>query len=62
MNIIDTIKQSSTLAERCQRNWDISKTIPADELELLKTVIANSPAKQNEEFFYNWYHHSLLPM
>jgi nitroreductase len=51
MNIIDTIKQSSTLAERCQRNWDISKTIPADELELLKTVIANSPAKQNEEFF-----------
>jgi nitroreductase len=51
MNLIESIKTASEIAERCQRNWDLSKTIPNEEIELLKTVIANSPSKQNEEFF-----------
>ena len=51
MNLIENIKTASEIAERCQRNWDLSKTIPDEEIELLKTVISNSPSKQNEEFF-----------
>lgn len=51
MNLIDAIKTASEISERCQRNWDLSKTIPEQEINLLKTVIANSPSKQNEEFF-----------
>jgi len=51
MNLIENIKTASEIAERCQRNWDLSKTIPEEEIELLKTVIRNSPSKQNEEFY-----------
>jgi len=51
MNILETIKSASETAQRCQRNWDLSKTIPDDILEVLQQVVINAPSKQNEEYY-----------
>lgn len=38
-------------SQRCQRNWDLSKSIPDEDLELLIHAIKSSPSKQNEKHF-----------
>jgi nitroreductase len=38
-------------SQRCQRNWDLSKTIPDADVETLINAIKSSPSKQNEKHF-----------
>lgn len=50
-DIIKDIKRTSEVIRRCQRNWDHSKSIPREHIELLAEVAKNSPAKQDEAYF-----------
>ncbi len=38
-------------SQRCQRNWDLTKTIPNDDLDLMVHSIKSAPSKQNESHF-----------
>jgi len=44
----DKIKQAIDTVQRAQRNYDLSKRIPKEDLELLIYAAKNSPSKQNE--------------
>lgn len=45
------IKQAIDSTQRAQRNYDLSKTISDEDLNLLIYAAANSPSKQNETHF-----------
>lgn len=45
------IKQSIIRSQHCQRNWDLSKEIPKDDLDLLITAGTQCPSKQNIAFY-----------
>lgn len=51
--MIDLFSLSESLesAQRCQRNWDLSRSIPVDILATLKEVVKKSPTKQNEAYY-----------
>jgi nitroreductase len=51
MNINELIIKASSIAQRCQRNWDVNSVISEDTLDTLKQVIKNAPTKQNEEYY-----------
>ena len=38
-------------SQRCQRNWDLTKTIPSEDIELMVHACKSSPSKQNEPHF-----------
>jgi nitroreductase len=38
-------------SQRCQRNWDLSKTLPSNDIELMVHACKSSPSKQNEPHF-----------
>ena len=38
-------------SQHCQRNWDLSKEIPAEDLELLVTAATQCPSKQNVAYY-----------
>lgn len=38
-------------SQHCQRNWDLSKEIPEEHLEVLKTSVTQSPSLQNVAFY-----------
>lgn len=38
-------------SQHCQRNWDLSKTIPEEDIKLLETSITECPSKQNFAFY-----------
>lgn len=38
-------------SQRCQRNWDLSKEIPEEDLEVIKTAATQCPSKQNVQFY-----------
>ncbi len=46
-NIIKTIDKT----QRCQRNWDLNKQIPKEDLDTIIYAIANAPSKQNLQYF-----------
>lgn len=43
----DEIKLAIEQSQRCQRNWDLSKEIPEEDLELFQTAVGQPPSKQN---------------
>lgn len=45
------IKQSVEISQRAQRNYDLTKTIPLDDLDTIIYAAANSPSKQNETHY-----------
>ena len=45
------IKKAIIKSQHCQRNWDLSKDIPEDHLEILKTSITQAPSLQNVAFY-----------
>ena len=45
------IKKAIIRSQHCQRNWDLSKTISDDDLDLFKTAITECPSKQNFSFY-----------
>tara|TARA_B100001113_G_scaffold280332_1_gene235065 strand:- start:2715 stop:3302 length:588 start_codon:yes stop_codon:yes gene_type:complete len=44
----DIIEQS----QRCQRNWDLTKSVKDEDIELFKTAVSQCPSKQNR-IWYN---------
>ena len=46
-NIIKTVDKT----QRCQRNWDLNKQIPKEDLDTIIYAIANAPSKQNLQYF-----------
>lgn len=45
------IKKAIDSAQRAQRNYDLSKTIPQEDLDTLIYAAMNSPSKQNETHY-----------
>jgi nitroreductase len=45
------IKKAIIKSQHCQRNWDLTKSIPEEHLEILKTSITQSPSLQNVAFY-----------
>jgi nitroreductase len=45
------IKDAVNTAQRAQRNYDLSKSIPQEDLDTLIHVATNSPSKQNETHY-----------
>ncbi len=46
-NIIKTVDKT----QRCQRNWDLNKQIPKEDLDTIIYAIANAHSKQNLQYF-----------
>jgi len=38
-------------SQHVQRNWDLSKSIPAEDLEVIEQAVVGAPSKQNVTFF-----------
>ena len=38
-------------SQRCQRNWDLNKTIPENDLQTIVTAATECPSKQNIDFY-----------
>jgi len=38
-------------SQHCQRNWDLSKSIPQEDIELIKEAATQCPSKQNISYF-----------
>jgi len=45
------IKKSIFKSQHCQRNWDLSKSIPDDDLDTLMIAATQCPSKQNIAFY-----------
>ena len=45
------IKKAVIRSQHCQRNWDLEKSIPEEDLELFETAITECPSKQNFAFY-----------
>ncbi len=45
------IEKAIHKSQHCQRNWDLSKEIPAEDFELLVTAATQCPSKQNVAFY-----------
>lgn len=46
-----TITKAIIKSQHCQRNWDLSREIPEDDLQLLITAGTQCPSKQNVAFY-----------
>jgi xanthine dehydrogenase molybdopterin-binding subunit B len=47
----DDIKKSIIKSQHCQRNYDLSKAIPQDDLDVLIYAATNCPSKQNIAYY-----------
>lgn len=45
------IEKAIIRSQHCQRNWDLSKEISQDDLDLLMTAATQCPSKQNVAFY-----------
>lgn len=45
------IKKAIIKSQHCQRNWDLEKQIPQEDLDLLIHAITQCPSKQNAAFY-----------
>ena len=49
------IKKSIHKSQHCNRNWDLSKTIPQEDVDLIVESATQCPVKQNLNFYkYNF--------
>lgn len=51
MNDLEKQKRAVENARQCQRNWDLSKTIPEEHIDHWIHLATNAPSKQDESFF-----------
>lgn len=51
MSIKDDLKKAVDSSQRAQRNYDLGKVIPQEDLDLLIYAAQNSPSKQNETHY-----------
>ena len=47
----DEIQKAVVRSQHCQRNWDISKEIPEEDLQLLAHAATQCPSKQNIAYY-----------
>tara|TARA_B100000902_G_scaffold25775_2_gene31006 strand:- start:4595 stop:5245 length:651 start_codon:yes stop_codon:yes gene_type:complete len=45
------IEKAVIRSQHCQRNWDLSKQIPEEDLDLIQHAITQCPSKQNVAFY-----------
>jgi nitroreductase len=45
------IKKNIIKSQHCQRNWDLTKSMPKEDLDLLVFAATNCPSKQNVAFY-----------
>lgn len=45
------LEKSISASQRCQRNWDLSRNISAEDMETLKTAVTQCSSKQNRVFY-----------
>lgn len=45
------LEKAITKSQRCQRNWDLSKKIPIEDIKTLKTSVTQCGSKQNRVFY-----------
>lgn len=45
------IKKAVVRSQHCQRNWDLSKEFPQEDLETILYSVTNCPSKQNHAFY-----------
>jgi nitroreductase len=45
------IKDAVIRSQHCQRNWNLSKSIPDDDMDLLIHAVTNCPSKQNIAYY-----------
>lgn len=48
------IEKAVHKSQHCQRNWDLSKSIPEEDLQVLETSITACPSKQNYVLYQPW--------
>jgi nitroreductase len=48
---LDQVKKAVIKSQHCQRNWDLSKSMPKEDLDLLVFAATNCPSKQNVSFY-----------
>ena len=48
---MNDLKHKIIESQKCQRNWYLSKNIPLEHIEILKTAVTNCPSKQNRTFY-----------
>jgi len=46
-----TITKAIIRSQHCQRNWDLSKQIPQEDLDILETAVSQCPSKQNVAYY-----------
>jgi len=51
MDILKQQKEAVLTVRKCQRNWDLSKTIPQEHIDHWTYLATNSPSKQDESRF-----------
>ena len=45
------VKKAIIRSQHCQRNWDLEKQIPKDDIDLIIHSVTNCPSKQNISFY-----------
>ena len=45
------VKKAIIRSQHCQRNWDLQKQIPKDDIDLIIHSVTNCPSKQNISFY-----------
>ena len=51
MNDMENQKKAIRGARQCQRNWDLTKTVPEEHIDHWIDLATNAPSKQDEAFF-----------
>lgn len=45
------IKKSVIKSQHCQRNWDLDKNVPAEDIEVMRIAVTQCPSKQNYSYY-----------
>lgn len=45
------LEKTITKSQRCQRNWDLTKSIPIEDIKTMKTAVTQCSSKQNRVFY-----------
>jgi len=48
------IEKAVHKSQHCQRNWDLSRSIPEEDIQVMETAITACPSKQNYIFYDPW--------
>ncbi len=51
MNTITDMKKVIHKSQHCQRNWDLSKEIPQEDIDTMLEAVTQCPSKQNKAFY-----------